>query len=260
MQCKICKSPASLLGTYEIIGKYSVRWFRCQTCGFTQTEEPFWLKEAYSCPINKTDVGVISRNVTNAHIANAVIVFFFNPAARFLDYGGGYGIFCRMMRDKGFDFYRYDKYCQNIFAAGFDKDDLSDIRFELVTAFEVFEHFSDPLVDIDGLFELSSNIFFSTVLLPEANPKPGEWWYYGLEHGQHIALYTEESLRYFAKSKGLNLYSNGKNYHLFSKKKLSPFAFKMACNFRLAMLTGIFFNRQSLITSDYELVVGRKPF
>ncbi len=40
----------------------------------------------------------------------------------FLDYAGGYGVFTRLMRDIGFDFYWHDPYTQNLFANGFEKD------------------------------------------------------------------------------------------------------------------------------------------
>ena len=70
---------------------------------------------------------------------------FFDPKAKFLDYGGGYGMLVRLMRNYGFDFYYFDKYCQNLFANGFDLKDSACSRFELLTAFELFEHFSEPV-------------------------------------------------------------------------------------------------------------------
>ena len=33
-----------------------------QVCDFLQTEEPFWLKEAYESAIGITDTGIIKRN------------------------------------------------------------------------------------------------------------------------------------------------------------------------------------------------------
>jgi hypothetical protein len=41
---------------------------------------------------------------------------------------------------------------------------------------------------------------FSTLLVPEPAPKLEDWWYYGLEHGQHIAFYTRKSLAVLANS------------------------------------------------------------
>ena len=85
-----------------------------------QTEKPYWLEEAYSTPIAAEDTGILKRNYDNRIIASAVIEGFFNAGAQFLDYGGGWGILTRLMRDDGYDFYLMDKYSENLFARGFD--------------------------------------------------------------------------------------------------------------------------------------------
>lgn len=69
------------------------------------------------------------------------------------------------------------------------------------------------------MMQFSDNILFSTYLLPSILPKPGEWWYYGLNHGQHISFYSYKTLKYIAKKIDMNLCSNGRNYHLFTKNK-----------------------------------------
>ena len=47
---------------------------------------------------------------------------FFKSNGSIVDYGGGYGLLVRLMRNSGFDFYRYDPYCANFFAKGFEVD------------------------------------------------------------------------------------------------------------------------------------------
>jgi hypothetical protein len=74
------------------------------------------VKEAYSSAITKLDVGLTYRNITLSDRVNKILIRYFNPKGIFLDYLGGYGLFTRLMRDKGFDFYNTDQYCQNIFA------------------------------------------------------------------------------------------------------------------------------------------------
>jgi len=61
-------------------------------------------------------------------------------------------------------------------------------KIDVITAFEIFEHFVNPLEDLEKIFSISHNVIFSTELLPNPVPKPNEWWYYGLEHGQHISF------------------------------------------------------------------------
>ena len=95
------------------------------------------------------------------------------------------------MRDRGFDFQWYDKYTQNLFARGFEK---SRGHYDVVTAFELFEHYDKPLDEIKKLAELGDEIIFSTLLLPEPAPKPDDWWYYSTSTGQHISFYTKRAL------------------------------------------------------------------
>src|SRR6187551_714050 len=138
VKCKICASATSDLFSAKVLGKYDVKYFKCNNCGFVQTQEPYWLQEAYSSAITVQDIGLVSRNYLYAQICRSIIKLFFSRKTKFLDYGGGYGMFVRLMRDKGFDFYRYDTYCKNMFAEGFD--DKGELDYELITAFEVFEH------------------------------------------------------------------------------------------------------------------------
>jgi len=257
MNCKICGSISHDFADGKIVNKYTIKYYQCDHCGFTQTEEPYWLDESYAQVINDSDVGIIRRNIVNSAICKAVISAFFNPEARFVDYGGGYGMFVRIMRDYGFDFYRVDKYCQNIFAKGFDLKEPVGEPLELLTAFEVFEHLPNPCDNLDELLKISFNILFTTELVPASNPKPEEWWYYGLEHGQHISFYTLKSLKYLADSKGLNLYTNSHNFHLFTKNKISPLLFRLLCSNKLSTLFNLFNRRSSLLATDYEAMTGR---
>src|SRR5262249_39177480 len=120
MICHICSELADPFAKAKLLGKYDIQYFQCKSCGFVQTERPYWLGEVYSSAINNSDIGLISRNISFARSTRAVILAFFNSDARFMDYGGGYGLFVRMMRDLGIDFYWSDKFCENLFAKGFE--------------------------------------------------------------------------------------------------------------------------------------------
>ncbi len=257
MNCKICGSISHDFANGKIINKYSIKYYQCEHCGFIQTEEPYWLEEAYEQVINDSDIGAVSRNIVNATICRAVIHAFFNPEARFVDFGGGYGMFVRLMRDYGFDFYRVDKYCQNLFAKGFDLEEPIGDQLELLTAFEVFEHFSNPSANFVELLKMSSNILCSTELIPALNPKPEEWWYYGLDHGQHVSFYTVQSLRHLADSNGLNLYTNNRNFHMFSQKKVPELFFQLLCKNLISQVFNFFNGRTSLIAKDFKSITGK---
>jgi 2-polyprenyl-3-methyl-5-hydroxy-6-metoxy-1,4-benzoquinol methylase len=253
-QCHICDSGMNQFSQAQIMKKYSVKYYQCMHCGFIQTEEPFWLQEAYNDAITNSDIGMINRNITIEKITKAVIHCCFNSDGQFLDYGGGYGIFVRLMRDAGFNFYYYDRYCTNLFAKGFEGLVDGD-KYELVTAFELLEHLANPYQEIVEMLKVSNSILFTTDLLPTHNPKPGEWWYYGLEHGQHISFYTLKSLEEMAKKLGLNLYSNGSSIHLLTANEISPI-FKIISKYSVAKLVSWGIKRKSLLQQDYLQVTG----
>jgi glycosyltransferase involved in cell wall biosynthesis len=225
MNCNICKSTSNLFSEYQILGKHHIKYYQCTECGFVQTESPYWLEEAYSDAIADSDIGLVYRNLQLSALTTRMIGNHFNSDAFFLDYGGGYGLFVRLMRDQGFDFHWEDKFCQNIFAKDFVLD--QNIKYELVTAFEVLEHLVNPLPEIESMLKFSDNILFSTELLPTHNPRPGEWWYFAPQTGQHISIYSTISLQKIAEKLDINYYSDGSSYHLFSHKNLPSNIFSL---------------------------------
>jgi len=207
MKCKICNTENQSCFSSELLNKYEVKYFHCCECDFLQTEEPCWLEEAYARPINLTDTGYMARNLFYSKRLTILLSLIFNKKSQFLDYAGGYGVFVRLMRDIGFDFYWDDKYTKNLFSSGFEWDKTSKI--DAITSFEAFEHFVHPMVEIDTLLKISKTLIFSTELRPETIPNPDDWWYYGLEHGQHISFYSENTFRYIAQKISLNYYNVG---------------------------------------------------
>jgi hypothetical protein len=252
MECKICKNQSSFFSKNQIINKYEINYYLCKNCGFLQTEKPYWLEEAYSQAITSTDIGTASRNYNLAILSKVVIKIFFKVDKQFVDYGGGYGLFVRLMRDFGFDYYRQDKYCDNIFAKNFEADVTK--KYELLTAFEVFEHLLNPIDEIEKMIKLSNNILFTTCILPKTNPQPIDWWYYGLDHGQHISIYSINSLKLIAERYKLNFYSNGTTIHLFTSKKLSRILFKIITNRRIIFLLNHLISRKSLLETDFNKI------
>ena len=226
MVSKITGGQTELAFTTKLLTKYEVKFFRCKDTGFIQTEEPYWLDEAYSSAITKLDVGLVMRNQNLTNAVTPILLRYFNHNGRFLDYAGGYGLFTRMMRDKGLNFYHTDPYCQNLFAEFHDLNSLENTSgFEVVTAFEVLEHLPNPLPEIEKLFSLSNNLLFSTELVPEGMSKLEDWWYVSPETGQHVSFYTSKSLQYIAAQFGKFYYTDGQWLHLFTGLELpqNPF-------------------------------------
>lgn len=221
VKSRVADCPADYLFTARVLHNYDVRYYRCRQTGFIQTEEPYWLDEAYSDAITALDIGMLSRNLKARRMTATFIDGNFPKAGSFVDYGGGYGIFTRLMRDWGFDFRLYDPICENLFAKQFaiTLPVEQATPFDLVTAWELFEHVSNPLGEIEKMFSLSDTILFSTELVPSKEIRSvDDWWYFIPETGQHVSLYTRKSLEQIAMSFGARLHTNGFSIHLMTKQ------------------------------------------
>jgi len=206
---------------------------------------------AYSGAIADSDIGLIVRNIDLSSKVSAILKLCFSDKETFLDYGGGYGMFVRMMRDYGFDFHWYDKYCKNLFANHFEKQ---DIHYDILTAFELFEHFADPIGEIERMLACADNIIFSTELVPVDVPKIALWWYYAPETGQHIAFYTDRALASLAKRYGKNYLHCG-SIHVFSEKKIERKKLWIACRFDKYL--NKLLKKNSLLGTDYYVLTGK---
>ncbi len=258
MKCRICNSESPLAFHGKVMASYEGAYHRCSQCGFLQVENPFWLEEAYENPINPYDTGILTRNIQFADDASVLLYHLFGHHGKYLDYSGGYGIFTRLMRDRGFDYYWMDPYADNLLARGFEYREGEPIS--LVTAFECFEHFLEPKNSLAEIVSISRNILFSTVLLPDPVPAPGKWWYYSPEHGQHISFYSRESLRQLGKLYGLFFVTNGHNLHLFSENPVREGKFRFLLKHRKYFLLPLKWKIVSKTEQDMkELVERREP-
>lgn len=258
MHCKICLHETEKKFETIILYKHTTSYFACPACGFVQTGNPVWLEEAYKEAINSCDTGILSRNISLRESVSTILYYIFDRNATYLDYAGGYGIFTRLMRDVGFDFYWCDKYSKNVFAQGFEYENKQPIK--LVTAFEVLEHLVDPLADIRNMLSISRNLLFTTVLIPEPVPLPHEWWYYGVEHGQHISFYTRATLEKIAQTFGLHYYAFGE-LHLITEKIISPLKLNLTkkCFRKLHLFKRVQKRMKSRTVEDMSHVLSLSP-
>ncbi|NUS96907.1 MAG: class I SAM-dependent methyltransferase [Gemmatimonadaceae bacterium] len=249
--CRVCGADASYFATARVLRRYDVRYYRCVVCRAVQTEQPYWLDEAYTTALTAADVGAVQRKIQLAEQAAAIIETHADPAGAFLDYGGGHGLFVRLMRDKGFNFRWTDHYAANNYAIGFDAPE-GQGGFSLITAFEVAEHLVTPRDTIRALMGRGDALLFSTELLPEPVPKPDEWWYYVLAGGQHITLYAKSTLAVIAAQLGLRWTTNGRNLHLLTRGPVRPKVFRLLSKYRVARLFNVVRRRRSLQPTDFE--------
>ncbi len=231
MKCGICGLESRPIFRGRVLGTHDIQYFLCPSCLFLQTEDPYWLDQAHQDVINIQDTGLLTRNIALSRRVAVLLYFLFDRRSLFVDYAGGYGVFARLMRDIGFDFYWHDPKCQNIFSRGFEWNLSTYPHVEAVTCFEAFEHFSHPQEEIQKILEFSRTIIFTTVLLPAQIPSPGQWWYYGFFHGQHVSFYSLETLRHIAAQHRLRLFTNRRDFHLLPDKPINSSVFSFLSRF-----------------------------
>ena len=248
--CRNCRCIAKRVLSGKLLS-YQVEYFECNNCGYVQTEDPYWLNEAYAKAISDSDTGIMMRNQANANIVLPTMWMLGKLHGTLVDYAGGYGILVRLLRDMGINALWSDTYCQNLLAKGFEHNNQ---KADLVTVFEAFEHFLRPAEELDKMLKIAPNILLSTEIIAETVPEHGNWWYYGKEHGQHIGFFRIRTLERLAQERGKYFISNGTSYHLISDKPINKTLWKILIRWnRFASL--IFCRRLvTKVWSDHYLI------
>lgn len=180
-----------------------VEYGRCESCGFVfSTHFDELTATEMAAKIYNDDYVLVDPEFqfVRPHRTAAQLARI-SPYARgnisVLDFGGGRGELARLLREQGFqhaDF--YDPF--------FGDAAVPERRYDLVTAFEVFEHTTDPLgtaAQAASFLSAGGFLLFSTLLQPRAALP--SWWYIAPRNG-HISIHTRASL--LAIATGLNLH------------------------------------------------------
>lgn len=150
--------------------------------------------------------------------ANNLISMFGDQASsiKHLDYGGGSGLMVNILKKTNWQSVSYDPFVDR----NVSLDKLG--KFDLITAYEVFEHVPDVRQLMSNLLSLLSPngiVLFST-LLSDGNINPNQrlsWWYASPRNG-HISLFSKKSLAILAQKNGFKFGSFSKGLHVFFKE------------------------------------------
>lgn len=255
MKCPICGSKREWTHEALLLQRHRVSYWACQECEFWGTEEATWLDEAYSDAIGAADTGLVVRNLNLAKRMPVLLSrMTLGRESAFVDWAGGYGLFVRLMRDRGLNFYWQDDYASNILAGPhvFEKAETS---VSVVTAIEVFEHVQEPIEFIRRILsETSCETIVFTTQLHDSSYDPS-WWYLAPEGGQHISFYSRRTLTKIAEVTGMNVHSCA-GIHMLTSRKISQleYAFLVKVTPRIPLLTS---RLGSLTQADHEAAVAR---
>jgi hypothetical protein len=209
--CRFCEGHLIPKFSRLVLHKYEVRYLECNQCGSLQTETPYWLDDAYSSNLSNLDTGAVQRNLQN--LAAAYLISKLFGVRNALDFGGGDGLLCRLLRDYNVNCYVKDRYAVPTYSQGFSEPDFAAPDF--VLAFEVLEHFATPARELEELFQLRPTVLLaSTAIYADQR---ADWWYLASESGQHVFFYSERAVQMIAERFGYSSLLSG-GFVLFVRK------------------------------------------
>lgn len=249
--CRLCGGSSERLFERTVLNRHPAGYYQCHGCGLVQTSDPVWLEEAYTQAIHPTDTGLLARNLGARRVVATFLELSGVSGEPCLDYAGGYGIFVRLMRDVGFQFYWWDPYAPNLLAPGSEWQATLGHPFAC-TAFEVLEHFVRPLDEFRRIAEFGAEyIVTSTELLPGPRPEP-TWPYLSVESGQHVSFYRSDTLARLGREAGYPVVVAGPFLQVFARRPFPTWRWHLAARLAPLAFTVVRKRRRSLTVEDCE--------
>jgi hypothetical protein len=233
--CPICDEQVELLDVVdfnksckEVRGKFlplsgiPIYYAQCRNCFFTFAPEfknwsqNDYLEKIYNDQYIEIDPDYLeTRPQANCNVLEKLFGGT-KKIVRHLDYGGGNGKLSQRLQQNDWNSETYDPFPIN----GTSLKDLG--KFDLITAYEVFEHVPDVNILMKNLTEAMTNdslILFSTLVLDDniKNNSRITWWYASPRNG-HISLFSKKSLELLSSKYKLNFGSFNDGFHCFFKQ------------------------------------------
>jgi hypothetical protein len=237
--CPICGQQTEILdvvdfnksclegqGSFLKLSGKPIYYNRCPGCGFVLAPEMWgWSKADFLEHVYNDDYILVDPDYLDFRPKdNARFMQELFPRARaealHLDYGSGAGLLVGLLQERGWRSTAYDPLVHG--------DDRPAGKFDLITAFEVFEHVPSVerlMGDLLALAEEEAIILFSTFVSDHHISPIGRlsWWYAAPRNG-HISLYTSDSLKRLAQGAGWGFASFNETMHCFCTPKVPAWA------------------------------------
>lgn len=217
--CLICNGSTSTAFRITVRHEHMATYLRCQSCEFIFVEDPFWLHASFGGTLQHVDVGSVDRNLLAAQVLKTAITTLNIKDGVFVDWGGGYGLLSRIMRDSGFNYHNQESFVTPLFYS--PEVPPGTEKYSLISVIEVILHYTQPLEEFRALLEKTDRLFFTTTISP--SKIDSNWWYLMPDTGQHVALYTKKSLEILAHILGVKFVSDEKFFHMFYRGSIPTF-------------------------------------
>jgi SAM-dependent methyltransferase len=230
--CPVCSAGCALLdvvdfnksceevrGNFLTLTGIPIYYVQCTNCSFCYAPEfADWPLSEFEEKIYNQDYALVDPDYIDvrprANAATLTSLFGNNPQAiKHLDYGGGSGVLANLLNEANFQSVSYDPFVDR-------QMEISQLgQFDLITAFEVFEHVPDVqqlMANLRALLAPDGIVLFST-LLSDGNIQPNQrlsWWYASPRNG-HISLFSKKSLALLAQHYGFTFGSFSVGFHVF---------------------------------------------
>ena len=236
IRCKICGAGAAPFDSVDFwkfcapnpfffgFSGIQVPYYRCQVCDFLFTNFcDSWSNDDFVQFIYNNDYLKVDGEYIQARPERTAMEISGRlsgcKSARILDYGSGSGAFVRRMKSLGFaDISGFDPFSEPRRPSG---------AFDLITAFEVVEHSTDPMQtfsDMRGLLSKSGMILIGQTTQPSNITEiGGRWWYLAPRNG-HVSTFSERTFSIIAEKIGLNLHCEFGLYIFFTAEIMPPVA------------------------------------
>lgn len=216
--CRLCGGRTVERFRLTVLGRHEVGYLRCDQCDSLQTEQPYWLDEAYTTgALTDLDTGAVLRGLDDQAAVVSVLEALGLPlSSSVLDFGGGTGLLCRLLRDAGIDAWLFEPRGNHPLSPGFEVDAIDQRRFDLVCAFEVVEHLVEPGEVLGSLLSSGSVVLLGT------QPYLGQdesWWYLTPATGQHVFFCAPAAFAWLARTHRVQHLAVA-GYQLFAREPL----------------------------------------
>ena len=204
--------------------------FHCHNCDYLYLDDPNWLEIAYKKKFYG-DTGYVFRNYNL--VKKSLILFRIwklytgKKLPKGCDIGTGIGMYARLMRDNGYDFYGSDQYSEMLLIKPFIKE---NENYPIKTSFEVIEHLTSLPDFLKQEIKKVDLFLFSTELRQVGQVPEKDWWYYSFQIGQHIGFHSKKLKKAFEISgyESKKLVSYGSSLHAFANTREWDFSLKLS--------------------------------